>query len=907
MYSQSVVHPLIAKWFDVRPGEAKLVGCTAAVLFTTIAGHTLMETARDALFLRELQPSRLTLVYGVLALLAIAAAKGSTMLSRWRGEKRALVLVLVTAAVGAGVFFGLPKTRATVFGLYLWVGLVASVAVAQFWTLASRVLTVAQAKRLVGPIASAGILGGVAGGTGGVLLLRHFSTNELLPVAAGCFLLAAAPLRWLDVDARPDQPVPTPERDSNEVDPRREGELELGRRYLRLVTLLIATATMTLLCIDYVFKASAARQLESGALGPFFAAYYATLNLVAFVFQFTLATHVLRRLGVLASVAVLPVLLLLGSVMTFVVGPALGVVLLVKGADGSLRHSLHRTSTELLWMPLPSEYRGRTKPFVDTFLVRFSQALAAAAVFVLALWQLDTPRVLSAIIVSLALLWIVSTVLLRQPYLTLFRSALQDNRTLEGPLRLTLASLEVIVEALSSMNPSRATAAIHLLSSHGKSRLIPALTLFHPATEVVLSALEHVPAADREDWILPTERLIDHSALEVRVAAMGALLKHGLSKPIEQRLDADDAAVRTHAVVLLAENAGGAAAEHPAVLAVLRDTGPEAEQRRVALLQATRGHTGWTHVIVQCLEDPAPEVSDLAIRCAGEVVDSELIEPLLKHLESRRQRELVREALVAQGKPALEAAADLLDSAATPARIRRHLPRTISRFTNQRAADILLYHLTKEPEGLVRYKALRGLGRLVTQTEVVLDRAALEALLLANLEECLRMQVIHFLIDTAPNDDTGSSVESTELLLDLLENKANQALERAFRILQMLNKKEDVRRIANALRSNDRMAHAQALEYLVTLALDLDVKTRELLRLATDNLDVGARVAQVRLEMTSLPENQHDAIRELVEGNDGALREIAEYHLKKSGSRGLLEPADSPTTSARTSPGVYGH
>ena len=65
----------IAKWFDVRPGEGRLVAAAAALLFSTIAGHTLLETARDALFLKELKPSNLALVYWSAG--AVCGARGS--------------------------------------------------------------------------------------------------------------------------------------------------------------------------------------------------------------------------------------------------------------------------------------------------------------------------------------------------------------------------------------------------------------------------------------------------------------------------------------------------------------------------------------------------------------------------------------------------------------------------------------------------------------------------------------------------------------------------------------------------------------------------------------------------------------------------------------------------------------
>lgn len=886
----------IAKWFDVRPGEGGLVAATAAVLFTTIAGHTLLETARDALFLQELEPSSLTLVYAALALLAVLAARGSTALCRVYGERRALAFSLIAGILGSTVFYVAPKTQAVVFALYLWTGVLTSVVVAQFWVLSARVFTIAQSKRLLGPIASAGILGGVGGGGLALLLLGMLNTSELLPVAAACFALALLPLRWIASDAQlPEPSKPEPSGASTADD----GEdVAASRRYLRLVTLLIAVATMTLLCIDYVFKASAARELPRGELGSFFAQYYAILNLVAFAFQLALATQVLRRLGVLASVAILPSLLVLGSIMTFVVGPALGVVLLVKGADGSLRHSLHRTSTELLWMPLSAGARGNTKPLVDTFVVRVAQALAAGGVFALAWWKLDTPRVLAAVVLALAFIWIVLTLLLRHPYLELFRLALQRDREVDGPVRFSLGSLEVLVEALSSMNPSRATAAIHLLASHGRARLIPALTLFHPDPEVLLAALKYVPAADRRDWVQPTERLIDHASEEVRLAAMSALVEHGIRAPLERRLAGEDRLMRGHAVALLAERSPSPPHQHASVRALLAASGPDAVRDKVALLRAIRGRAAWSELVRRLLEDEEPEVSRAAIESAMTIRASALIAPLLQRLASRDERDAVREALVFQGPEALEAAASWLYAAGTPPRVRRHLPRTVSRFPDQRAADILVELLRSEPEGVIRYKALRGLGRLARETPVELDARFFEDLLRDNLVESLRMRSVHFVIQSELARERRVLEPSAPLLLELLSDKADQATERAFRILQLLHPAEDVRSIADAILIGDKSSHARALEYLSTLALDLESKTGELLRLVVDNLEASTRVDLARAELGSIPDTEGAAIDLLKHTGDEALESVVEYYARRRRAAASPEALEASLTTA---------
>ena len=72
----------------------------------------------------------------------------------------------------------------------------------------------------------------------------------------------------------------------------------------------------------------------------------------------------------------LPLLLGLGA-LGVALGGGLAAALLMKGADGTLRYSVHRTGTELLYVPLPDGLRSRAKPFLDVVGQRGGQALAS--------------------------------------------------------------------------------------------------------------------------------------------------------------------------------------------------------------------------------------------------------------------------------------------------------------------------------------------------------------------------------------------------------------------------------------------------------------------------------------------------------------------------------------------------
>src|SRR5262245_1379981 len=108
---------------DVRPGEARPLALAFFTLFGLIAGHTILETARDTLFLEKLPADRLAFVYALLAGLTFISASWNARFVKSFGRRYALIFTLVIAAYGTTVLHFQPQTATTVFVLYLWSGL----------------------------------------------------------------------------------------------------------------------------------------------------------------------------------------------------------------------------------------------------------------------------------------------------------------------------------------------------------------------------------------------------------------------------------------------------------------------------------------------------------------------------------------------------------------------------------------------------------------------------------------------------------------------------------------------------------------------------------------------------------------------------------------------------------------
>src|SRR5262249_4262669 len=137
---------------ELRAGEGAIFARAFGIIALVIAGHTLLETARDALFLERLPPAFLTLVYVTVALGAAIVTPLSTRLVSAAGARNALVTTLVLSAYGAAWFRYRSPSPSVVFGLYVFGALSATTLVAEFWLLTASQFTAAQGRRLFGPL-----------------------------------------------------------------------------------------------------------------------------------------------------------------------------------------------------------------------------------------------------------------------------------------------------------------------------------------------------------------------------------------------------------------------------------------------------------------------------------------------------------------------------------------------------------------------------------------------------------------------------------------------------------------------------------------------------------------------------------------------------------------------------------
>jgi AAA family ATP:ADP antiporter len=225
----------------IAPGHDALlrrsVLAPAAVLFAILVAHSLLETARDALFLARLGPEHLASAYLVMAAAALVAGMVVRRWSRVAEPRRMLVSFLGLAVAGTAILAAtITSASSLVFVLYVWTGFVATLVVPSFWTALDRSLRIAEAKRVFGAIGAGGVFGAMVGSALAVALGRFVPAYHLVTAGAIAFALATVAAIAFVPRASPEDAPPRIRR-SAASSPR-------SGRYVRLLLVLGLVSTI---------------------------------------------------------------------------------------------------------------------------------------------------------------------------------------------------------------------------------------------------------------------------------------------------------------------------------------------------------------------------------------------------------------------------------------------------------------------------------------------------------------------------------------------------------------------------------------------------------------------------------------------------------------------------------------
>jgi AAA family ATP:ADP antiporter len=806
------------------PKELQPLALLTLTNFFIMLGYVVAKTVRDAELLARFDLEKLPYIYIAIAVLLILLFGSFTWL-RDRIPVTRLLLVTncaIVAVLGAFYFILRGDSNWAPPLFYIWVNVFGAVIFTQFW-LCFHTLTAARgARRLITVVAGGALIGQIAGGQLASLLARgplQNRTEALIGIVIAALIASLfTMLRVIRVwGGSPPNPDRTPRllapREPSPGRPRSPLQEIVSRRYLRAIGLFICIGLVAGTVVDFLFKVSVQNAIPAESLTGFFGVFYTLVGVAALVVQLVVTPILLQNIGIGSALLALPVLLLgVGGVA--VAQAALATFVLAKGLDAGLRGSVLKSSVELLYMPLNPHLRRRIKPTLDAVSERLGDALGGVVILVGLRLGLGTSG-LAVLLVGLVLIWFVWGWRARIFYVRTLRSRLQppgSNRLPGAGTLEDVGGLEPLLRLLNSADDQRVLRALELFAAYDKVDVIPAVLLAHRDAAVRLHTLRIFRDGRRSDYFEFLGSLLRDTDRRVQQLALVTLADadpHFALTQVKVFAEATDPGTRAGYAYTLLKLGGGEERERG--LALLDELRRGAPRDRLAVAR-TLGRSSERLPFVwlqELLRDPDSEVRAAAAEAAGRRYDRELVEPLCDLLYSRRTAEPARRALIRAGDGAVP---DLLAIFASrdAGWLRLQIIELLREIGSQAATDALLACLDVQEERMSTtvLQALVDLSCGPRRRSVAREpvRAALSA-------EVARVRFYLGRLETLRRSPA-SRRPLARLLIDLVRERADGALQACFQCLELLHPGRELCTAFDQYRDGDPQTRATAVAFL---------------------------------------------------------------------------------------------
>lgn len=381
----------LQRYTQVRRDEVAPVLASALAFFFILTALMVLRPARDALGLqRGIEAIRWLFIGTAVVTLAVNPLFG-LLVSR----TRRLVFITATYAFFAlgllgfyAVLVAAPQAIGEVSGMvfFVWFSVFNLFATMVFWALMADRFVFEQSRRLFGVISVGGTLGAIAGPWLASRLAEPLGTAGLLPVSATLLGLAVA-AAWMVVRLQPRraEDAAVDATASPTVDERAviggsawEGLRAVFRSpYLLGISgyVLILTVIGTFIYFTRLQMVAAVGEdldLRTGI----FARIDLYTQVTTLVLQAFVTGHLMKRLGVHVTLALLPVTAVLGFA-GLALTASLVTLTIFQAAFSAVQRSITRPARETLFTVVPREDKYKSKAFIDTFVYRGGDVIGA--------------------------------------------------------------------------------------------------------------------------------------------------------------------------------------------------------------------------------------------------------------------------------------------------------------------------------------------------------------------------------------------------------------------------------------------------------------------------------------------------------------------------------------------------
>jgi len=596
-------------------------------------------------------------------------------------------------------------------------------------------------------------------------------------------------------------------------------------KYVVLLSLFIVISMVTYVLNQYSFQNLINRQYpDQRDLTNFLAYFNGAIYVLSFLMQTYVNDKIISNYGLRVSLYVLPVVVGVFAIGTFITGSVFGYSLdtspttfiffflfiaLTRLFNGMIKDSLENPVFKLLFIPIDNRYRFGIQAKVEGVVNEVGRLVAGILIFSFAILPFFKVIWIPMLIILLCGAYLFIVTRLHNGYKGKIREKLESTDFHQDKLEIGYAQVTARLEGL--------------LSNQDTSKAVFSLRL-----------LEKINPAGLGGWVNNLMKNTREEAKDYAQRRMNELKGLSVSERYVIKMDKNNEAHGSKNVLSKSDLqliiASGGDITKTRIIRLSRSTEVEDRQYAAELLLHSSADEN-TSFLIELLNDPEPKVRHTAIKTSIKKNNNEVIHAVIENLGNSIYSNQAMNALVLIGGKAL----NLLDSSfyrsGQNAQVLQRIIQTMGRIGGQRAKD-LLWNKIDYPDKVIVSQVLLSLGECGFKAGISQ---------MTRIKYAIESDIGDISWNLSALDEIGDD-DNTAEVRHALEREIQNDIEHVYMLLAMLYDTRSIQLVKENIESGTSEGTTYAVE-LLDVFLSEQLKQRVIPVL--DDLTIGERVARL--------------------------------------------------------------
>ncbi|RLD82744.1 MAG: hypothetical protein DRJ10_04730, partial [Bacteroidetes bacterium] len=359
--------PFILRILNLEEGEGKLVLLPIIYSFFIGASLAFFVTSSTSLFLNSFERDMLPVAFIAAGAIVWLIGQLYSYLQKSLDFTKVLTSglgFLLFSVLAFLVFFLNSGSLVLIFILYAWIRVFAYLHAITFWSLAGRMFSLRQGKRVFGLITGGEVIASIISFFSIPFLLKVISTEELLYISGFTLFIGFLVLVFIVLRFK-DKLSATKESSKTKTAKAQKKTSFFENRYYKLFFVIAFLPIFAQFFVDFIFQAQAKVEFpQKESLTAFVGIFFGISSIVEFFLKTFISGRLLNKYGVKFGLLAFPVVLGISFILASVTGLFYGAVALFfsfvtlgRLFTRAVRTSFNDPATQILYQPLPENER----------------------------------------------------------------------------------------------------------------------------------------------------------------------------------------------------------------------------------------------------------------------------------------------------------------------------------------------------------------------------------------------------------------------------------------------------------------------------------------------------------------------------------------------------------------------